>query len=390
MKAWAFHSPAVHKTPSSVAFGSGPVLAILLAVFAAASLPTPALDVATAALGAGFVVALSVAVRSARPQHASPRADTKGVLILGREDLAAKVLGDLASRRGRGTLAPVQGAALRHSGMTVDPLELKRLVREEGISRIVVAEPALEAREEITAALLECRLLGVEVEDAVEFYQRTHGKLWLEALDPDRLVFSKGFRITPTYLGLKRALDVMCAVAMLVLAAPVMALVALAIKLESPGRVLFRQERVGQFGRTFTLFKFRSMREDAERDGPTWARENDDRVTRVGRVIRRFHLDELPQAINVLRGDLSFVGPRPERPCFVEALAQRIGYYHLRLYVKPGITGWAQVCYPYADSIEDSYEKLQYDLYYARNVSLTLDVRILFRTAMHVLGGRGR
>jgi exopolysaccharide biosynthesis polyprenyl glycosylphosphotransferase len=276
------------------------------------------------------------------------------------------------------------------AGHNVDAAHLRQLVQQQNVTRIVVAEPRAEARDELTSALLECRLLGVEVEDAVELYQKLHGKLWLEALEPGRLVFSEGFRITPSYVRLKRLLDVVCAIALLVLAAPLWALIAVLIKLESRGPVLFRQERVGQFGRDFVLFKFRSMREDAEAGGPIWARQNDDRATRVGRLLRRLHLDEIPQALNVLRGDLSFVGPRPERPCFVKVLRRQIGYYDLRLYMKPGITGWAQVCYPYADSIEDSYEKLQYDLYYARRVSLGLDVRILFRTAMHVLRARGR
>jgi lipopolysaccharide/colanic/teichoic acid biosynthesis glycosyltransferase len=184
--------------------------------------------------------------------------------------------------------------------------------------------------------------------------------------------------------------DLGLAIGMLAVALPVMALVAVLVKLDSRGPVLFRQERVGQFGRTFTLLKFRSMRADAEAAGPRWARADDPRATRIGRLLRKTHLDELPQALNVLAGDLSFVGPRPERPCFVELLRARIPFYDLRHYVKPGITGWAQVSYPYADSIEDSYEKHQYDLYYGRNVSLALDLRILAMTAAVMVLGRGR
>jgi putative colanic acid biosynthesis UDP-glucose lipid carrier transferase len=202
-------------------------------------------------------------------------------------------------------------------------------------------------------------------------------------MDPGRLVFSKGFRITPTYLSVKRVLDVTCAIALLVFAAPLMALIAIAIKLESRGSVLFRQERVGQFGRTFTLFKFRSMRQDAEvATGPTWARKNDDRATRIGRILRRFHLDEIPQAINVLRGDLSFVGPRPERPCFVEALKRRIDYYDLRLYVKPGITGWAQVngLRGETETLDKMRARIQYDIDYMRNWSLMFDLMIIAKT----------
>lgn len=353
------------------------------------------------ALGLGFADAavigvctalLLVAVRTALPVMVEPRRITDGVIVLGRGSLAAKLCLEFLHGQGGGGLPrairldPSRGVR----GTSIDPVELKRLVREEGISRIVVAEPDVEERKEISSALLECRLLGVVVEDAVDLYQRLHGKMWLEAIEPSRLAFADGFRITPLYLRLKRVLDVACALLLLVAAAPISAVIALAIRLESPGPALFRQERVGQFGKPFVLFKFRSMRQDAEKGGPRWASANDPRVTRLGRFLRKTHLDEIPQAFNVLRGDLSFVGPRPERPCFVEMLREEIPFYDLRHYVKPGITGWAQVCYPYADSIEDSYEKHQYDLYYGRNVSLALDLKILARTALTVFGGRGR
>jgi len=305
----------------------------------------------------------------------------ESVLIVGNEELAATLVRDVVRDGEPGRPA----AALR-----VDTAQLKDLIRTEHISRIIVAEPGLESRHDIASALLECRLLGVDVLDAVDVYQRVHGKILLRGLEPSRLVFSDGFRLTPFYLLIKRSIDVACALALLLLAAPLLAALALVIRLESPGPVLFRQERVGQHGRPFTLYKFRSMAQDAESQGARWAQKNDTRVTRIGGFLRRSHLDELPQAWNVLRGDLSFVGPRPERPVFVAMLRQQIPFYDLRHYVKPGITGWAQVCYPYAASVEDSYEKLQYDLYYAKHVSLGLDLAILFRTAMHVVTGRGR
>ncbi|HUP41808.1 MAG TPA: sugar transferase [Thermoanaerobaculia bacterium] len=365
-----------------------------LGLFALPGLPPGYLGAAVVGLcSAGLLVA----VRSVLPLLVAPRRITDGVLLVGREDLAAELYQDLRrARRVQGfagmiALDPPAPGEEGRSGVTLDPVQLRTLVQQESISRIVVVEPDREAREEIASALLECRLLGVEVEDAVELYQRLHGKLWLAAVDPGRLAFSEGFRITPVYRALKRFLDLACAVLLLVVSAPVMAVIALAVKLESPGPVLFRQERLGQFGKSFTLFKFRSMRQDAEAEtGPTWCRENDDRVTRIGGFLRKSHLDELPQVLNVLRGDLSFVGPRPERPCFVEMLRRKIHFYDLRLYVRPGITGWAQVRCPYAGSIEDSYEKLQYDLYYARNASLGLDLRILFRTAAVMLTGSGR
>ncbi len=340
--------------------------------------------------------ALLVAVRSVLPLLVKPRMIVDGVLLVGREDLAGQLWSDLrrrASMRGFAGMIALDppGAEAGRSALTLDPMELKELVRSERISRIVVVEPDPEARDEIASALLECRMLGVEVEDAVDLYQRLHGKLWLAALDPGTLAFADGFRITPAYRFVKRVLDLVFALLLLVVTAPVMALIALAVKLESPGPILFRQERVGQFGRPFTLLKFRSMREDAESEtGPTWAREHDPRVTRIGGFLRKSHLDELPQALNVLRGDLSFVGPRPERACFVEMLHEKIRYFDLRLYTKPGITGWAQVRYPYCGSVEDSYEKLQYDLYYARHASLALDLNILIRTAAVVVLGGGR
>lgn len=355
---------------------------------------------------------LLVAVRSALPLLVPPRRVMEGVLILGRGELAAKLCLDLLRDQQENGLDGLAGDRLADGGgppgsagdplrldgtrregggRSIDPAEILQLVRDQGITRIVVAEADVGRRREIAAALLECRLLGVAVEDAVDLYQRLHGKLWLEAIDPRRLAFSEGFRLTPLYLRAKRAIDVACALGLLIAAAPAMALIALAVKLESPGPVLFRQERVGRLGKTFTLFKFRSMGRDAERDtGPTWARANDSRVTRIGRILRKTHLDEIPQAINVLRGDLSFVGPRPERPCFVEMLRGEIPFYDLRHCVQPGITGWAQVSFPYAGSVEDAYEKHQYDLYYGRNLSLALDLRILFLTVWTMVLGRGR
>jgi sugar transferase (PEP-CTERM system associated) len=366
------------------------VVGFALTAVAFLLLPQVSLGLAGAA-AAGFTsAALVLAARSLLPRVLEPRTIRDDVLILGRGDLAAKLcldlLGGLPSDPRVGI---VELDSDGRNGPALDLDKLRELIRQRNITRIVVAEPDAETRHQITPALLECRLLGIEVVDAVDYYQRRHGKLWLEAIDPDRLAFADGFRITPVYLRIKRFSDVVFALCLVVVAAPILALVALAVRLESPGGVLFRQERVGQFGRRFELFKFRSMRADAERDGPRWARENDDRVTRIGRLLRRLHLDELPQIWNVLRGDLSFVGPRPERPCFVEQLRREIPYYDLRHYVKPGVTGWAQVCAPYASSVEDSYEKLQYDLAYTKNVSFGLDLAIVARTAMSVLGGGG-
>ncbi len=237
--------------------------------------------------------------------------------------------------------------------------------------------------------LLECRLRGINVEEWPTFYEKQTGKILVANLRPSWLIFSDGFVKTETTRMVKRAMDVGLALVGLALSLPVMAVVALAIKLDSPGPVLFRQQRVGERGRVFILNKFRSMFVDAERHGAVWATAADPRVTRVGRWIRRTRIDELPQFWNVLVGDMSFVGPRPERPEFVGTLQREIPFYMGRHSVRPGITGWAQVRHRYAASVEDSMEKLQYDLYYIKNLSPLLDLVILLSTLQVVLFARG-
>jgi sugar transferase (PEP-CTERM system associated) len=241
------------------------------------------------------------------------------------------------------------------------PAEIPEVVAAENVNLIVVAlndrRGHLPIRE-----LLEMKLRGVRVEDVNALYERLTGKLLVEDLRPSWLIFSDGFRASRLTRQTKRIFDVLLALVGIVLAFPLMLLTALAVWLESGSPVLYRQERVGENGRVFTLYKFRSMRKDAEKGVPIWAEAVDDRVTRVGRFIRRTRLDELPQLWNVLRGDMSFVGPRPERPFFVSQLAAQIPWYQQRHAVKPGLTGWAQVRYRYAASMDDALEKLRYDL----------------------------
>jgi len=214
--------------------------------------------------------------------------------------------------------------------------------------------------------------------------------LQLDSMNASWMILAEGFHQGIVRDTVKRLFDLLVSAAMLVVCLPIMALTALLIKLESPGPVLYRQERVGQGCRTFTILKFRSMCVDAEKDGkPRWAGQNDSRVTLTGRFIRRTRIDELPQVFNVFFGDMSFVGPRPERPYFVQDLTQKIPYYGVRHTVKPGITGWAQVRYAYGATDEDAMNKLQYDLYYVKNHSLFLDLMILFQTAQVVLWGKG-
>lgn len=238
--------------------------------------------------------------------------------------------------------------------------------------------------------LLECKLNGIEVTDISSFFERETGHVQLDSLNPSWIVFSDGFGRTTAKSTSKRIFDVAVSMLLLVITLPVTLLTALLIVLESGLPIFYRQERMGECGQAFGVIKFRSMRQNAEQAGqPQWAKKNDNRVTRVGRVIRKLRIDELPQVINVLKGDMSFVGPRPERPYFVEQLAAQIPYYHNRHTIKPGITGWAQIRYPYGSTVEDAMHKLQYDLYYAKNHSLFLDLIILFQTMQVVLFGKG-
>jgi len=237
--------------------------------------------------------------------------------------------------------------------------------------------------------MMRCKLNGIEILDAPAFYEIVQGKLMLEQMTPSWIIFSSGFRRTALISVYKRCVDIGLAVTGLLLSLPFFPLIALAIRLESPGPLFFKQVRVGNGEKPFVLYKFRSMRQDAERDGAVWAVKNDARVTAVGRFLRNSRIDEIPQLFNVLKGDMSFIGPRPERPEFVEGLKRDIYYYSKRHTIKPGLTGWAQVRYPYGSTVEDAIEKLRYDLYYIKNISLFLDTQIIFETVKVVLFGRG-
>jgi sugar transferase (PEP-CTERM system associated) len=238
--------------------------------------------------------------------------------------------------------------------------------------------------------LLDLRLSGIKVEEATALLEKVSGKIEVDELSPSWLIFSEGFRLDPSFLMARRFISVVVSLAGLLLVLPLLPLMALAVKLTSPGPILYRQKRVGRYGVLFDCYKFRTMRADAEaKAGPTWADDDDPRTTLVGRVLRRTRLDEIPQLWNVLRGDMGFVGPRPERPEFVEWLSREIPYYHLRHIIRPGLTGWAQVRYQYGASLEESKEKLRYDLYYIKNISLSLDLLIVLHTIKIVLLGRG-
>ncbi len=267
---------------------------------------------------------------------------------------------------------------------------MAEIVSREGVNRIVVSMG--ERRGQFpTQQLLDLSLSGdVAIEECASFYERLTGRVSLDMLRPSWLIFSGRGRQARLSGALRTFMHRFAALAGFVLSLPLALLTAVLIKLESPGPVFYTQERVGKNGRPFRLYKFRSMRTDAEKDGPVWAgKDGDARVTRVGRVIRKIRLDEIPQFWNILRGEMNFVGPRPERPHFVRQLAEEIPFYEQRHLIPPGLTGWAQIKYPYGASVEDARQKLQYDLYYIKNQSLVLDAVILFETVKTILFGRG-
>src|ERR671913_1964426 len=302
--------------------------------------------------------------------------------VLDQHDYAYKILGfidDDPAMQGRSIVNP------KVIGTTADIL---RLVREQRVNRIIVGLADRRGKLPIEE-LLEAKLQGVRIEEPETTYERLTGKIMLDELKPSWLIFSDGFRARKLTRAVKRGVDVVLSVVGMVLAAPLMALTAVAVRLDTPGPVVYAQERIGEHGRTFMVYKFRSMRTDAEVGTPIWARDQDERVTRVGRIIRMTRLDEIPQLWNVLRGDMSFVGPRPERPFFVAQLAEQVPFYEQRHAVKPGITGWAQVKYRYGSSREDAMEKLRYDLYYIKHLSITFDLTIVFDTIKVILSQKG-
>jgi sugar transferase (PEP-CTERM system associated) len=262
--------------------------------------------------------------------------------------------------------------------------ELYELVTSERIQVVLVAYPDRRGTLPVEQ-LLEVKFRGVEVEEGAAFYERETGKIFVRELKPSQLIFAEGFRVRPATRRLKRLLDVAIAAIGLLLAAPLMLLTAIAVAIDSPGPLLYRQVRSGELGRPFTLYKFRSMRTDAENSGAKFAEENDSRITRIGRLIRKMRIDELPQLYNVLRGEMSMVGPRPERPIFIEQLERQVPYFKQRLYVKPGLTGHAQVRCRYGATAEDHLEKLQYDLYYIKSYSVMFDLSIILDTIKVVL-----
>jgi sugar transferase (PEP-CTERM system associated) len=319
------------------------------------------------------------------------------ILIVGSGNLAVELAREVLNRPDAGyriagfvgTDAELLGKSLinpRVIGLTED---LDKVVKRENIDRIVVAMG--ERRGQLpTSKLLQLSLAGqVTIEEGASFYERITGRVSLNMLRPSWLIFTGRGR-QKKVAGLARtAVHWLVALLGAILSLPIVLVTAILIKLESRGPIFYKQERVGKNGRTFVLAKFRSMRVDAEQDGPVWATKRDSRTTRIGRVIRKIRVDEIPQFWNILKGEMSFVGPRPERPHFVAQLADAIPFYEQRHLIAPGLTGWAQIKYPYGSSIEDARQKLQYDLFYIKNQGLILDAIIIFETIKIILFGRG-
>ncbi len=318
------------------------------------------------------VLVYGTGVNAGRIQQLRRRADQRGF----------EVVGYVQSQIEERVIAPER--------IIASDKPLSELARSLEIDEIVVAMD--DRRQQFPLKeLLDCRLAGLEITELATFLERETGKVYLDILVPSWMIFSSGFRRDFLRRISERGFDVLASLVLLIIAAPVMLLTMLAIKIEDGLRapVFYGQLRVGYANRTFRVLKFRSMRIDAEKNGAVWAQANDDRVTRVGRFTRKTRLDELPQLLNVLSGQMSFVGPRPERPEFVQKLAESIPYYSERHAVKPGITGWAQLCYPYGASEKDAIEKLQYDLYYVKNHGLLFDILILLQTVEVILLGKG-
>jgi sugar transferase (PEP-CTERM system associated) len=278
----------------------------------------------------------------------------------------------------------------RNKVINVDSGSLSEYIKKTGVKEIVVAVD--DRRKSIPIdELLNCKLLGVNIIDITEYLERQSGQINLDIFYPSAFVFSDGFanKMESAY---KRILDIFVSSAILLVTAPVMLIAVTALLFESSGKgsIIYRQKRMGLNGKSFNLLKFRSMHEDAEKDGvAVWASKNDSRVTRVGAFMRKTRIDELPQLINVLKGDMALVGPRPERPEIVKELSEKIPFFDLRHYVKPGVTGWAQICYNYGSSVKDSKQKLQYDLYYLKNYSVFLDLVIIFQTIAVIFWAKG-
>ena len=323
------------------------------------------------------------------------------IILLGSGRLAQNILDEIIKRKDSGySIAVNVQDSLEDLDFSDQKQQLETICKKDydglceladqlNIKKVVVAIKERRGAFPLTE-LVKCRVKGIEVIEGTSFYEMLAGKLIVDQINPAWIIFSKGFYKSRTRRFFKRSTDVIISLAMLILFSPLILVTAILIKIDSTGPVLFSQERVGKNKNPYLLYKFRSMVQDAEKQtGPVWASDNDKRITRVGTIIRKWRIDEIPQLWNVLKGDMSFVGPRPEREFFVKKLEDIIPYYGERFSVKPGITGWAQVCYGYGASVDDTVEKVNYDLFYIKNMSSFMDLMIILRTIKIVLFGKG-
>jgi sugar transferase (PEP-CTERM system associated) len=321
------------------------------------------------------------------------------IIVIGSDELAHKIMNEISGRTDCGyKIACI--VLERYYQHTIEdarsPIIWKKnykglceLAKQLKIKIIVVA--IKEKRGEFpTDELLKCRVQGIDVFEGNSFFEMLTGKLIVQQINPSWLIFSEGFQKSRSRRFVKRTIDIILSTVLLIMFLPFIVLLAILIKIDSIGPVFYSQERIGEHRKKYRIFKFRSMVDDAEKEcGPVCTRENDERITRIGRLIRKLRIDEVPQLWNVLKGDMSFVGPRPERDFFVKQYEKKIPYYGERFSVRPGVTGWAQVCYQYSTSLDDTIEKLNYDLFYIKNMSAFLDLMIVLRTIKIVLFGRG-
>lgn len=351
-------------------------------------------------LSIGLIVILVVAWRFGYKIILDKGLFNQKIILLGSGELSENILKEIRSKRDSGYKVSVR--ALNQNDSTDDEFEnndqtiikkgfdgLCSLAKELQISKIVVAmkdkRGVLPLQE-----LLKCRVDGIDILEGNSFYEMLTGKFIVEHLNPGWLIFTKGFRKSTLQMALKRFLDLIMSMMMLALVSPVLLIISILIKVDSRGLVIFSQKRVGKDQTPYRIYKFRSMVDNAEKTcGPVWAKRGDHRITRVGHYIRQWRIDEIPQLWNVLKGNMSLVGPRPERACFVEQLKKQVPYYVQRFTLKPGITGWAQVNYGYGASEQDAVEKLNYDLFYIKNLSTLMDLTIIFKTIKIVLFAKG-
>jgi sugar transferase (PEP-CTERM system associated) len=313
------------------------------------------------------------------------------VYLIGEGERAKRIAEAIRTRRELGMDVVGWAGEFANGDLTRDALGglLTQMGENRAMDRVIIALTDRRSKMPVQE-LLDLRMTGVNIEDGTGLLEKVSGQIEIDELHPSWLIFSDGFRLAPRYGFWRAVLSRLLALCLTLVTLPLIPFVALAIKLDSKGPVLYRQKRVGLRDKVFDCYKFRTMRADAEADsGPTWAHDNDPRITRVGRFLRLTRLDEIPQLWNVLKSEMAFVGPRPERPEFIQQLSKEIPYYHLRHVIRPGITGWAQISYKYGNSVADSKEKLKYDLFYVKNMSVSLDMWIVFQTVRTVVLTKG-